>query len=92
MVDIPIQDYTIRNDYEAIAAYFADVLAASAYDLLSKKSTSKTERRRQLSICTTALESLRAQRLIKARPSIRSNVMKRLEDILAKFNSESTHD
>lgn len=76
-----------KSDYERMAVYFADVLAASAYDLLSKKGTSKAERGRQLRIRQTALESLRANHL-PPRPSTKAGVEKRLENILEKFQEK----
>lgn len=47
-----------------LVSYFGSVLVASAEELFCRKSTSKTERERQISICSTVLASLKAKALV----------------------------
>ena len=77
---------TEKEQCEAIAIYLADVLAASAFGLATKKSTSRSERRRQTEICQTALDSLKAGVLVnRFGPRPKESVITRLEEVLVEL-------
>lgn len=85
-------DFLVNTDNhvrcrQELANHFADILAASAYDLLSKKSTGKSERQRQISICKKAISGLRSGSLEGSRVSPAENVLLRLEKILKEFDT-----
>lgn len=51
------------RDYKLMALYFAEVLSASAGQLLAMKSTSKSERRRQIEILRRVADCIAAEKL-----------------------------
>ena len=71
------------GEYKKMAVYFADILAASASDVLGRKSTGKYERARHERICQTVREMLENEYGGPARTSERMDVCKRLNEVLA---------
>ncbi len=69
--------------YRDMATHFADILAATAEDLLSKKSTSKSERARQASIVLHTLSDLKHE-VATSRPIRRGrqSVLERLQGVI----------
>lgn len=68
--------------YREMATGFADILAASASDLLWKKSTGKNERGRQANIVLQAHSDLKHETCTQAIRRERDAVIKRLADII----------
>ena len=71
------------EDWKSIAVYAADVLAASGYELVRRKSTSKAERRRQIAIAQSMRDALKAGTLVKERARSIDSVIERLESVLS---------
>jgi hypothetical protein len=80
----------MSNDkWKDIAIYLADCHAATAYDLLAKRHTSKTERARQLMLVNTCLECLKTGEL-NHRKSRLEDVISRLERTQNEFKKEES--
>jgi len=74
-----------QNYWKEIALYLADCHAATAYYELSKRSTSKSERERQISLCKLAHESIKNGYIAGKRISSEENVLERLNNIIETF-------
>jgi len=78
------------ENWRDVAVYFADILAASASMAFDRKTTSKSERRRQESIVRAAVYNLRAGRLWEGRRYRPEFVIERLDEVLAGLKSEGS--
>jgi hypothetical protein len=79
--DIRTLFFALRN-YQKMAVYFGDIIAGTASWLVSVKSTSKSERRRQVHICQTAAGMLRSEYGGHERSRERGHVVTRLDEVV----------
>lgn len=69
-----------RDGWKMLAVYLADIHAANAEEIFSRKHESKTEKRRQAAIVDLCLIGLKTGQLVGKIASKPENVISRLED------------
>jgi hypothetical protein len=77
------------ENWRDVALYFADVLAASASMALDRKSTSKSERKRQEHIVRMVLTNVSAGYLWEGRRSQREFVIERLSRVIGEIDARA---
>ena len=83
-----MMDQDTKN-WQDLASYLADCIAATAYSEFCLKSTSKYERKRHLSICLTAKKGLEHGYIAGHLLGSRESVIKRLQNVIDTFGEKA---